>query len=68
MARSDYAANAGDQGSDEIFSGPTTLTQGDSPNFPWPSTAGFTGVVFQRNTISLVNIRNGTSNTSLAGE
>jgi type II secretory pathway pseudopilin PulG len=68
MARSDYACNSGDQPPDEVFPGPTSLAQGDDPNFPWPSTAGFTGVIFQRSNIALADITNGTSNTFLAGE
>jgi prepilin-type N-terminal cleavage/methylation domain-containing protein/prepilin-type processing-associated H-X9-DG protein len=67
-ARGDYAACAGDQVADEIYGGPLSLEQGDDPAYPWPSTARFTGVVFQRSTVRLVNITNGTSNTFLAGE
>jgi prepilin-type N-terminal cleavage/methylation domain-containing protein/prepilin-type processing-associated H-X9-DG protein len=68
VARSDYAANTGHQVADEIFGGPATLAQGDDPNYPWPSTSKFTGVIFQRSMIRLLAITNGTSNTFLAGE
>jgi prepilin-type N-terminal cleavage/methylation domain-containing protein/prepilin-type processing-associated H-X9-DG protein len=67
-ARSDYAMCAGDQPADELFGGPTTLAQGDNPNYPWPSSSQFTGVIFQRSTIGLVHVPNGTSNTFLGGE
>ncbi len=68
MARSDYAANSGDQDSDEIFEGPSTLADGDDPRYPWPSTDNYTGVVFQRSIITMTSILNGVSNTFLAGE
>jgi prepilin-type processing-associated H-X9-DG protein len=68
MARSDYAASSGDQPVSPNPKGPTTLAQGDNPNFPWPDTSVYTGVVFQRSTIALTYITNGTSNTFLAGD
>ena len=67
-ARTDYAACSGDQAPDEIYPGPSSLAQGDSGSYNWPSTAAFTGVVFQRSEIALTDVRNGTSNTFLAGE
>jgi prepilin-type N-terminal cleavage/methylation domain-containing protein/prepilin-type processing-associated H-X9-DG protein len=67
-ARSDYAANAGDQAADEIYPGPDTLAQGDDPSYGWPDTSFFTGVIFQRTGFALVQISNGTSNTFLVGE
>jgi prepilin-type N-terminal cleavage/methylation domain-containing protein len=63
MARTDYAACAGDANADEIFCGPGSLAQGDSAGFGWPATDQFTGVVFQRSTIRIGQITNGTSNT-----
>jgi prepilin-type N-terminal cleavage/methylation domain-containing protein/prepilin-type processing-associated H-X9-DG protein len=68
MARSDYAANCGDQPVVELFAGPSSLAQGDDPTYPWPDTSELTGVVFQRSTISMNFITNGTSNTFLAGD
>jgi prepilin-type N-terminal cleavage/methylation domain-containing protein/prepilin-type processing-associated H-X9-DG protein len=68
MARTDYAANAGDQAPDEIYGGPSSLAQGDDPNYGWPYTGNFTGVIFQRSTVKMTDIQNGTSNTFLAGE
>src|SRR5439155_460361 len=59
LARTDYAANAGDQNNDEFFGGPATLAQGDDPNFGWPSTDGLTGVCFQRSMIKFKDVMNG---------
>jgi prepilin-type N-terminal cleavage/methylation domain-containing protein/prepilin-type processing-associated H-X9-DG protein len=68
MARSDYACNSGDQAADEIYPGPTSLAEGDSITYAWPSTRNYTGVIYQRFGVPLVQIPNGTSNTFLAGE
>jgi prepilin-type N-terminal cleavage/methylation domain-containing protein/prepilin-type processing-associated H-X9-DG protein len=68
MARSDYAANAGDQASDEFFPGPGSYAEGDDPSYPWPDTSYLTGISFQRSMIRFADITNGTSNTYLAGE
>jgi prepilin-type N-terminal cleavage/methylation domain-containing protein/prepilin-type processing-associated H-X9-DG protein len=68
MARSDYAANCGDEPVVEVFAGPDTLAEGDNPTYAWPATDEFTGVVFQRSLITLAFISNGTSNTFLAGD
>jgi prepilin-type N-terminal cleavage/methylation domain-containing protein/prepilin-type processing-associated H-X9-DG protein len=68
MARSDYAANCGDQSADELFAGPSSLAQGDSATYSWPSTTSFTGIVYQRSEIRFADIQNGTSNTILYGE
>lgn len=68
LARTDYAANCGDQWTNEFFGGPGSLAAGDSPSFGWPSTAGLTGVCFQRSQIRFTDIVNGTSNTFLLGE
>jgi prepilin-type N-terminal cleavage/methylation domain-containing protein len=68
LARGDYAANAGDQPIDEFYTGPASLAEGDAPNYPWPSTDGLSGVIFQRSEIKLTDIPHGTSNTYLLGE
>jgi hypothetical protein len=68
LARTDYAANVGDQPVDEFFSGPGSYAEGDDPSYPWPDTSGLTGVIFQRSKIRFADIRNGTSNTYLIGE
>jgi prepilin-type N-terminal cleavage/methylation domain-containing protein len=68
LARSDYAANAGDQAADEFFGGPGSLAEGDNPGFNWPSTDGLTGVLFQRSEIRFKDITRGSSNVYLLGE
>jgi prepilin-type N-terminal cleavage/methylation domain-containing protein/prepilin-type processing-associated H-X9-DG protein len=68
MARSDYAANAGSQGFNELFAGPPSLAEGDDPKYPWPSTAACNGIFYQRSAVSIAEITRGTSNTFLAGE
>ena len=70
-AKSDYAACVGD-GADVEFpwrwGGPLTLEQGDDPSFAWPANSGFTGVIFGRSHVRHRQIRDGLSQTLLAGE
>jgi prepilin-type N-terminal cleavage/methylation domain-containing protein/prepilin-type processing-associated H-X9-DG protein len=68
MARSDYAACAGDANADEIDGGPPDLATGLNPNYNWGSTTRFTGVIFRRSTVRLTDITNGSSNVYLIGE
>ena len=68
VARSDYAANCGNQSADELYGGPSSLAQGDSPSYGWPNNSKFNGVVFQRSLIRLTDITRGTSNTYMIGE
>jgi prepilin-type processing-associated H-X9-DG protein len=68
LARTDYAANTGDQAVDEFFGGPGSLAEGDNPGFNWPSTDGLTGVLFQRSELTFGDITRGTSETYLLGE
>src|SRR5262249_20102788 len=70
MARSDYAACAGDQRWPENGAGPDTLAEGDNPAF-W--TQGnyarvMTGVLYQRSETRLTDVVRGTSNTYMIGE
>ncbi|HUE72090.1 MAG TPA: DUF1559 domain-containing protein [Pirellulaceae bacterium] len=69
-ARSDYAANAGGQLRCEIegFSGPPSLSYGDSPNYPWPQVTDHTGICFLRSEIASAEVTGGMSNTYLVGE
>src|SRR5262249_19486054 len=60
--------NAGSQPADEFFPGPSSLAEGDDPNYPWPSTDGLTGVIFQRSELTLTDIPRGISQTYLLGE
>lgn len=69
-ARSDYAANAGDQARCEVTSwpGPLSLAEGDDPSFPWPDVSDHTGVCYLRSQIRPAEIRDGLSQTYLLGE
>jgi hypothetical protein len=71
VARSDYAINAGDSGSNTIVignrGGPPTLAEGDTTFF-WPSSAHYTGVSYLRSQVQLAQIVDGTSSTYLIGE
>lgn len=67
-ARTDYAGNVGDANRNEIFAGPSSLAQGDNPNYAWNNTSGFTGIFFERSWIRQQDITKGLSNIYLAGE
>jgi prepilin-type N-terminal cleavage/methylation domain-containing protein/prepilin-type processing-associated H-X9-DG protein len=66
MARTDYAANCGNTGADEISGGPGSIAQGDNPS-SWGATS-FNGVIYQRSFVRLTDISRGTSNVILLGE
>jgi prepilin-type N-terminal cleavage/methylation domain-containing protein/prepilin-type processing-associated H-X9-DG protein len=68
LGRMDYAANIGDQHTDEFSPGPPDLATGDSPTYGWTDTTGLSGVIFQRSELSLTDITHGASNTFLIGE
>ena len=70
-ARSDYAANAGDQpgtwnSSGTWYKGPNTLAQAAS--HAWPDTSNLNGLVFLRSEVTMAEIRDGSTNTYLFGE
>jgi prepilin-type N-terminal cleavage/methylation domain-containing protein len=70
LARADYAANAGDQFSNEFNGGPNTLEHGDT-TFNWgspPPPEKYSGIVFLRSEIRFSQITRGISNTFLFGE
>ena len=70
-AKTDYAANVGDSPLTEFdwrWQGPTSLTEGDNRRFAWPSSAGFTGVIYGRSWVRPTDIRDGESKTYLIGE
>lgn len=67
-ARTDYAANCGDQNRNEIFPGPGSVAEGDNPTYAWTDTSIETGVSYQRSEVSIGEIRDGTSNTYCVGE
>lgn len=74
VAKTDYAANAGDHFS-HGYEGPETLAEGDSASYPWdnltkpacePSKS--TGPIFLRSEIRIAQVLDGMTNTYLAGE
>lgn len=66
-AKSDYAANAGDHYVDGP-GGPSTLEEGDEPDYEWIDASKMTGVIYQRSEIRFADISDGTSVTYLIGE
>jgi hypothetical protein len=68
MARTDYAANTGDQQSPEIDGGPSSEAQADSGGFNWGNLAALTGVIFRRSQVRLTDITKGTTNCYMVGE
>lgn len=70
-AKTDYAANAGDQVWVEFdwrWPGPQSLSQGDDLHFKWPAASIFTGVIFGRSRVRPPQIRDGQSKTYLVAE
>jgi hypothetical protein len=67
VAKSDYAANAGDDGLSP-GEGPRTLAEGDDPEYAWHDPARFTGISFQRSEIGMSDVLDGKSHTYLLGE
>ena len=72
MAKSDYAANAGDrleffQIMDGGGPGPPSYAAGDSGSYAW-SQLEFSGICFQRSMIQFKNITDGSSKTISVGE
>ncbi len=70
-ARSDYAANAGDQpgtwnSSGTWYKGPSSVAQAASHN--WPDSSNINGMVFLRSEVTAAKIRDGATNTYLFGE
>ena len=70
VARSDYAACAGDEAPDLTRGerrGPPSLDIGDSPNWVWLE-VDRSGVVFRRSRVTFGEVTDGLSNTYLVGE
>ena len=81
-AKGDYAINCGDQAANEIGGGPSSLSAGDSwpdcdsdagkgktpSSTCWGKTSDHTGVSFQRSEVSVSAVRDGDTQTLLAGE
>jgi prepilin-type N-terminal cleavage/methylation domain-containing protein len=66
LARADYAANSGDQPSDE-FNGGDTLDITSAPPKP-PAGVTYTGVIYLGSSVRFSDITRGTSHTFLLGE
>lgn len=67
-AKSDYAANAGEQHSLEKFAGPASLAEGDKKAYAWPDTSEMSGVVYLRSEVRREDVLDGLGNTYFAGE
>jgi prepilin-type processing-associated H-X9-DG protein len=71
VARSDYAANAGDQAPNverrNGARGPESLAEGDDPRYKW-NELNRTGVVFRRSQIAAAHITDGLGFTYLVAE
>lgn len=71
MARTDYAANCGNTGTNECGPGPGSLSQGDDPGYwtgSYATCQKVNGVIYQRSTVKLKDITRGTSSVFLVGE
>lgn len=68
--RSDYVGNDGDQNlvANAFWANPGPPTLAAAAWYAFPNPSVFTGVIFTRSQLSLVQITNGTSNTFLLGE
>lgn len=67
MGRTDYAINAGDNFS-TVTGGPTSLAEGDDPNYAWPDTSQMNGVCYLRSHLGWRDVLDGMSNVYLVGE
>lgn len=67
VGKSDYAGNGGDQFTGVY--GPSSLAQGDSGSYSWPSTQqSMSGITYDRSTVRMSHVTDGASSTILAGE
>lgn len=68
VVRCDYAGNAGSQVANEVFAGPNSVAEGDTPSW-WPSgPSPYNGVFFLRSKVTRDDITRGASNVYLIGE
>ncbi len=70
-AKTDYAANAGDQPETEHpwnWTGPQSLADGDRADFSWPERKRYTGVIFGRSRVRQTQIKDGLNQTYLFAE
>ena len=66
--RTDFAINCGTQNTNEHFSGPGTLAQGDDPAYSGWHNASDDGISFERSEVRKEHVRDGASNTYLIVE
>ena len=67
VGRNDYAANSGDTFGDFSL-GPSTLAEGDDPDYRWPDMSNLTGLVHMRSQVRVGQVSDGTSKTYFVGE
>lgn len=65
--KSDYAVNLGSINVTDP-EGPSTITQGLSAFFAWPSMESLNGICFARSVVEMKHITDGTTNTFMVGE
>ena len=70
FSKTDYAVNLGNPNKTENsqVDGPPSMAVVENNTFTWVSTTEFNGIAYQRSHVSMAMIRDGTSNTYLAGE
>ncbi len=68
MARSDYAANAGDFLPDDQFGAKFPSNYSQAETFHWSDNSVLTGICFYRSVISGRNITDGLTHTLLVGK
>ncbi len=67
VAKNDYAVNEGDYFL-KPTAGPSTLEEGDSPAYRWPSTKRATGICHLRSAVESAGVKDGLGQTYLIGE
>ncbi len=67
VTKTDYAICEGDYITN-TQGGPTTLEEGDSPDYVWTDVSPATGVSFLRSEVAMSDVRDGASNVYLLGE
>lgn len=72
LAKTDYAACAGNPAVTDLMAGPSSITEGLSASYSWPACDGSSkdcnGISFQRSMVTMADVRDGSSNTYMLGE
>jgi prepilin-type N-terminal cleavage/methylation domain-containing protein len=68
VAKSDYAACAGDPPVTDLQAGPASIIEGEDPKCSWPSTTDCNGISYQLSLVSIDQVTDGASNTYMLGE